>query len=447
MSDTQLAERPANSVKEYLAMPSYRDRFHEVMGKRAPQFMAAIVALSQTQNLRDADPKSVIGAAMTAATLDLPVNPTLGMAHVVAYGDGSGKKVAQFQLGYKGLIQLAQRSGQYKRLNAGSVNAEVFIGYDIVGEPKLDWGQYDPTKPVAGYFCAFETLNGFQKVVYWTGAQVEAHAKRFSKAYSKGFKSSPWFTDFDSMATKTVIKAALTKWGIMSVEMQKVATHDQAVVNDLDAEPEYLDGADNVTGTGDEAAGDTPAQGRPEPRKRSAKGAATVVENADKPVETGQVIDIAAEKIAPAKEPEADAAKAHAAAQELKKDETEKAEAELFKALVARAFLKDGETFETVITVKEVTTLIANIAQADGSKKATPSVKAQVSGGFVGEVYHFGGATAEGDKLKPLPVWTAGASAKAKLVGKMNKASGKVQVRVESITPEGSAGNAAEDVD
>lgn len=425
----QLAERPANSVKEYLALPAYRDRFHEVMGKRAPQFMAAIVSLSQTPNLREADPKSVIGAAMTAATLDLPVNPTLGMAHVVAYADNTGRKVAQFQLGYKGLIQLAQRSGQYKRLNAGAVNAEVFGGYDIVGEPMLDWTQFDPTKEVAGYFCAFETLNGFQKVVYWTKAQVEAHAKRFSKAYAKGFRSSPWFTDFDSMATKTVIKAALTKWGIMSVEMQKIATHDQAVVKDVDAEPEFVDNAENVTGTGDAPADvpPTPAPERPTPPARAKKGAAKVAENA------APAIDVPATPVAE------DTAKAHAAAQALK-DEPAAPELPMEQAAPekpkVRAFLADGEAHECVVIVDKVDGLIANIAQSDGTKKPTPSVKVSAKGGYLGEFYHFGGGEMDGDKVKPLAMWNPGMHVKVTLFGKLNKTSGKVQVRVTSAAPE-----------
>lgn len=436
MSDTtQLAERPANSVKEYLALPAYRDRFHEVMGKRAPQFMAAIVSLSQTPNLREADPKSVIGAAMTAATLDLPVNPTLGMAHVVAYADNTGRKVAQFQLGYKGLIQLAQRSGQYKRLNAGAVNAEVFAGYDIVGEPTLDWTQFDPSKEVAGYFCAFETLNGFQKVVYWTRAQVDAHAKRFSKAYSKGFKSSPWFTDFDSMATKTVIKAALTKWGIMSVEMQKIATHDQAIVKDVDAEPEFLDNAENVTGTAE--AGE-PSPERPAPKPRAKKGAAAVEENP--PIDVPATAATQAADPEKALFPDADAAKAHQAAQALKSEpkptETtpEPAKpAETPATATQRAFLKDGEILETTAEATEIIPFVANVAQPDGSKKPTPSLKIHLKGGFVGEVMHIGGGVEQDGKIVPVQPWAVGKPLAVKLAGKLNKTTAKVAVRVDSV--------------
>jgi len=239
---SQVAVKEPRTVKDYLALPNYRDRFNEVLGKKANGFMAAIVAASNMPGLKDAEPRSIIAAAMVSATLDLPVNPTLGFAHLVAYGDRDGNKIAQFQLGSKGYIQLALRAGSYKRMNAGPVNAEVFTGYDGVGEPVLDWSKFDPVKEASGYFCAFELSNGFTKVVYWSKAQVEGHAKRFSKAYQKGYKSSPWFSDFDAMATKTVVKNALSKWGILSVEMQTALTHDQGAQADVDSAIKYVDG-------------------------------------------------------------------------------------------------------------------------------------------------------------------------------------------------------------
>ena len=226
--------REPRSVKDFLSLPAYKSRFEEVLGKRANQFMASVISASSSPTLKNAEPRSVIAAAMVAATLDLPVNPTLGMAYIIAYGGD-----AQFQIGYKGIIQLALRSSQFKRLNAGPVNAEVFVKYDNVGEPVLDWSKFDPLAPPAGYFAGWELLNGFTKTVYWTGEQVEAHAKRFSKAYTKS--SSPWKTDFDAMATKTVLKAGLSKWGILSVEMQKAVSHDQGVQRDVDGPVEYVD--------------------------------------------------------------------------------------------------------------------------------------------------------------------------------------------------------------
>lgn len=448
-NQNQLAERPT-SVKDYLALPAYRDRFHEVMGKRANQFMAAIVASSQLPGLKDAEPRSIIAAAMVAATLDLPVNPTLGQAHIVAYGDGQGNKVAQFQIGYKGLIQLALRSGQYKRLNAGAVSEGAFKGFDMVGEPILDFTRNDPTKDAAGYYCAFETLNGFIKVVYFSKEQAESHAKKFSRAYAKGY-STPWKSDFDSMATKTVIKAALGKWGLLSVEMQKAVVHDQGAQADVDSDVKYVDG-DDQPATQDSVPGD-PAPARPAPPARKARGAATVQEN----VQEADVVPaqeptkvVEAEPVKPAPEakieklaaevPPAEAAKVVESFQQAA-EATTQAEQSLIQAAAnlpgPRAFLQDGEKLECEISVSEVGPL--NITTSEGVK---PSVKAKVKGGFVGEIYHVGGGTAGPDgKARVAAPWEVGAGLKVVLLGKLNNKAknengtlGKVQVFVQAVS-------------
>lgn len=417
-TENQLAQRP-QSVKDYLALAAYKDRFQEVLGKRANQFMAAITASSNLPGLKDAEPRSVIAAAMVAATLDLPINPTLGMAHIVAYGDGNGNKVAQFQCGYKGFIQLALRSGQYKRLNAGPVSGSVFKGYDIVGEPVLDWSSYDPLSEVTGYFCAFETLNGFTKVVYWTKAQCEAHAKRFSKAYAKGY-STPWKSDFDSMATKTVIKAALTKWGIMSVEMQKVATHDQGAQEDVDAEVKYVDGADKTVGEPDAIPGDPVTRPEPPKRERKVKGANAIVEAETSGAES------AATTVVPPTQPPVDNAHVAEGATPFPVEHVEK-QAEAKPAPAPRAFLKDKEQVVAVCEVVELTAININNAGV-----ITPSVQASVKGDFVGTVYHIGGGERDGDGVRPAAPWAKGATLRLALIGKLNTKAQKVQTFVES---------------
>lgn len=395
-STSTLAKAQPTSVKDYLALPAYKDRFSEVLGKRANQFMAAIVASSQLPGLKDAEPRSVIAAAMVAATLDLPVNPTLGQAHLVAYGDGQGNKVAQFQIGYKGLIQLALRSGQYKRLNAGPVNGSVFKGYDMVGEPVLDWTAFDPVSEVTGYFCAFETLNGFLKVVYWSKEQAEAHAKRFSKAYAKGY-STPWKSDFDSMATKTVIKAALGKWGLLSVEMQKAVVHDQGAQTDVDTEVRYVDGEDQPTGEA------KPITDRPPPPPRAKKGAAAVRETVDATVEP--VAPITAAEGQPQVP--------------VKQDEPANK--------VPKTSLAADESLVADITVTSVEA--GNMTMPDGAKQ--PSVKAVVTGDFVGTIYALGhGETVNGSVVASKP-WVQGATLRASLKGRSG-ANG-VRVVVESV--------------
>lgn len=399
-SNSQLAERPS-SVKDYLALPAYKDRFTEVLRSRAPQFMAAITSLANSPALKDAEPRSVIAAAMVAATLDLPVNPTLGQAYVVAY-----QGVAQFQIGYKGIIQLALRSGQYKRLNAGPVSAGAFKGFDLVGEPVLDFTKNDPTQPTAGYFCAFETMNGFTKIVYWSKEQADAHGKKFSRAYAKGY-STPWKSDFDAMATKTVIKAALGRWGLLSIEMQKAVVHDQGAQDDVDAEVKYVDGGEDRD-AGEQMPGD-PKPDRPAPPKRAAKGAAAVREN---------VVDAVTEPVKPTEAPKPVESFAEAAAA------TEQPPKSVVTHVPGntRAFLSDGEK------------LTANVRVLSIEVKAHDSgagVIARVEGGYVGEVRHKEGGVIKDGVPVPLPIWTAGKALTLVLNGKKGPG-GKVLAVVES---------------
>lgn len=234
--DGQLAERK-DTVRSLLSKDAYKRRFEEVLGKRAGQFMASIIQASNSYQLRQCEPQSVISAAMVAASLDLPIDKNLGFAHIVPY-----KGVASFQMGYKGFIQLGLRSGQFKSMRDAKVNAEAFIGYDeVTGDPKIDWKKLDETKEPVGYAFAWRLTNGFEKIVYWTKEAVEAHASRFSQAYRAKKKDSPWFTDFDSMALKTVIKAALAKWAPLSLEMQTAITHDEGAVKGEDGEVVFMD--------------------------------------------------------------------------------------------------------------------------------------------------------------------------------------------------------------
>jgi recombinational DNA repair protein RecT len=182
-----------------------------------------------------------MAAAMTAAALDLPIDKNLGFAHIVPYCG-----LATFQMGYKGLIQLGLRSGQYQRMNAVAVNAEAYQGRDEVGEPIIDWDKVDDTKPIVGYAFAFKLVNGFVKVAYWRRDMVEAHARKYSQAY-KGGRETPWKTHFDAMALKTVIANELRKWGILSVQMQTALHRDMTAQRDLDADIIYPDAeADHV---------------------------------------------------------------------------------------------------------------------------------------------------------------------------------------------------------
>ncbi|QBJ83550.1 recombinase RecT [Bacillus subtilis] len=230
------AQQQGTTMKGLLSSPAVMNRFEEVLGKRASQFTASILSLYNGEKmLQKAEPMSVISSAMVAATLDLPVDKNLGYAWIVPYG---GR--AQFQLGYKGYIQLALRTGQYKFINCIPVHeGELQKWNPLTEEIEIDFEKRE-SDAVIGYAAYFELLNGFRKTVYWTKAQVEKHKKKFSKS------DFGWKNDWDAMALKTVLKAILSKWGILSVEMQKAVIEDDEARERIDitdemSEPEFID--------------------------------------------------------------------------------------------------------------------------------------------------------------------------------------------------------------
>ncbi len=214
----QGGQAPAgNTIKGLMNNDNIQKRFEEVMKDRAPQYMSSIINLvNGDTNLQKCDPMSVVGSAMVAATLDLPVDKNLGYAWVVPYGNK-----ASFQLGYKGYIQLALRTGQYKAINVTEIcEGELQHFNPLTEELDIDFSQRK-SDAVIGYAGYFKLINGFEKTVYWTKEQIEAHKKKFSKS------SFGWNKDFSAMAKKTVLRNMLSKWGILSVEMQSAYTNDQ----------------------------------------------------------------------------------------------------------------------------------------------------------------------------------------------------------------------------
>lgn len=216
----------ASTVKGLMDNPSIKKRFEEVLRERAPQYMSSIVNLVNSDtNLKKCEPTSVISSCMLAATMDLPVDKNLGYAWVVPYGTK-----AQFQMGYKGFIQLALRTGQYKAINVVEIREGELISWNPLSEEvEIDFTERKSNK-VIGYAGYFKLLNGFEKTVYWSKEDMEAHAKKFSKTYN--FKNGVWQTDFDSMAKKTVIRNLLSKWGILSIEIQKAYTADNNTIKE-----------------------------------------------------------------------------------------------------------------------------------------------------------------------------------------------------------------------
>jgi recombination protein RecT len=248
MSNEQLQITPATpaeqpkpmTAKSLFARDDVRAKFQEMLGKRATSFITSVLQIvASNKLLANADPNSIYQAAAVAATLDLPLNNSLGFAYIVPYnesyqdseGQWKKKQVAQFQLGYKGFIQLAQRSGQFKTLSA----CPIYEG-QIVEQNPLTGYVFDFSKKtsntVIGYAAYFELINSFQKMMYMTVEEINRHGGRYSKTYSH--EKGLWKTDFDAMAQKTVLKLLLSKFAPLSVEMQKAVIADQSKINDAE---------------------------------------------------------------------------------------------------------------------------------------------------------------------------------------------------------------------
>ena len=239
-----VAQKEAKTLKGMLEMPAYKNKFNEMLGKKAAGFMSSIIAVTNNNKLlAKAEPATVIGAAAQAAMLDLPINQSLGFAYIVPY-----KGAAQFQLGYKGYIQLAQRSGQYVDIGAKTV-FEGELEYENRLLEKFKFGERTGDK-VIGYIAYFRLVNGFEKMLFMTLEEMQAHAKRYSKSYSGG--TDKWgLADFNVMAEKTVLKRLLSKFGplsIESVQMSQALSNDGGVISmnkdgefDVDFDGETID--------------------------------------------------------------------------------------------------------------------------------------------------------------------------------------------------------------
>ena len=247
MENQVTTQQQKKSLSELMHSPAVVGKLNDVWNspQMANSFISSVISVANgNPQLRKAEPMSIIGAAMFASTMQLQVIPTLGQCYIIPYGSK-----AQFQVGYLGLLQLCQRSGQFKKILAAPVHEGEYISGDEFDEDYI----FDRTKrksdKVIGYMAKFELLNGFTKVAYWDIDKVKAHATKFSQAFRAGY-NSPWKSDFDAMAQKTVLKSIL-KFAPKSIEMQNAVAFDQAVINtnvsdvqDLDIDafaPEYVD--------------------------------------------------------------------------------------------------------------------------------------------------------------------------------------------------------------
>lgn len=235
-----------------MSSDKFQSKIMEVLQdkNRAAKFTASISsAVANQPELQACDATTILSSALLGESLNLSPSPQLGQFYLVPYKDRKrGRTVATFQLGYKGYVQLALRSGNYKRLNVLEIKeGELKSWNPLTEEIKINLidDEVDrELKPTIGYYVSFEYLNGFSKAVYWTKEKMMSHAKKYSKAYASDIKNgtsySFWSSQFDEMAKKTMLRQIISKWGIMSTEMNEAFTSDNAVIGEGQI-PEYID--------------------------------------------------------------------------------------------------------------------------------------------------------------------------------------------------------------
>lgn len=220
----------------------YQNLIRNTLGdpKKSARFVTAITsAVSANPKLQQCDAGTILSAGLLGESLNLSPSPQLGMYYIIPYGNS-----AQFQLGYKGYIQLAIRSGQYRRLNVMPIKQGELVHFNPL-EEEIEINMIEDeaereNAPTMGYYAFFEYLNGFRKAIYWSREKMESHAKKYTKNYN-----AFWGKDFDGMACKTMLRQLISKWGIMSVDMEKAFTKDMAVIKE-DGSAEYIDNSQNI---------------------------------------------------------------------------------------------------------------------------------------------------------------------------------------------------------
>ena len=250
------------SFSNFLTNQYVKQKIIEVVGRDSQKFMTAILsAVTNNSALQECDQMSILNCAFLGEGLKLSPSPQLGQYYMVPFKDNKkGIKVAQFQLGYKGYIQLAERSGYYKKINVLAIKDGELIKYDPLNEEIevsiIEDEEIREETPTIGYYAMFEYANGFRKAMYWSKKKMLAHADRYSQAFNKESYqkilegkipqedmwkySSYWYKDFDGMAFKTMLRQLISKWGIMSIEMQRAYDNDMASIQD-DGQPYYIE--------------------------------------------------------------------------------------------------------------------------------------------------------------------------------------------------------------
>lgn len=246
MSNQLTTNKPKFSIA--IQSDMYKNLINQTLGDkdRATRFTASISsAVATNQTLQECEAGTILSGALLGESLNLSPSPQLGQYYLVPFNDTKkGYKVAQFQLGYKGYIQLAIRSGQYKKLNVLAIKKGELIRYDALNEEievnLMEDEEERETAETIGYYAMFEYTNGFRKSMYWSKKKMEKHALKYSKGYSAHKGYTFWEKDFDGMAYKTMLRQLISKWGIMSIDMQQAVEKDMTTIN-TDGTYEYVD--------------------------------------------------------------------------------------------------------------------------------------------------------------------------------------------------------------
>lgn len=244
---------PIQQIKSYFSNPMYKAQLEQILKKNIASFTTSVMqVVMSSEMLQKAEPATVFSAACMAATLELPINNSLGFAYIVPYNNKKKVKIngrdtekwvveAQFQIGYKGFIQLAQRSGQFERLVSIPVYEKQLVKKDLINGFVFDWDAVPENKeePI-GYYAYFKLINGFSAELYMSKDDIANHAGKYSKTYQKGYGN--WKDNFEAMALKTVTKLLLSKQAPLSIEMQKAVMSDQSVIKDITNDSyDYID--------------------------------------------------------------------------------------------------------------------------------------------------------------------------------------------------------------
>lgn len=236
----------------YLTQDAVKNQINSIVGgKDGDKFVTAIVsAVNANPAIKDCTNQSIMAAALLGHSLKLSPSPQLGYYYLVPFNDKEAGKVAQFQLGYKGYIQLALRSGQYKKLNVLAIKEGELEYFDPLNEEikvnlMIDKWDEREKAPTVGYYAMFELVNGFRKAIYWSKGQMENHAITYSPGYKVKKGYTFWEKNFDAMAYKTMLRQLISKWGVMSVEMQTAFDSDMAVIHE-DGSKTYVENDNEI---------------------------------------------------------------------------------------------------------------------------------------------------------------------------------------------------------